>query len=254
MCDGMLISNTSALFKDYISPTAPEILWHSFKAYDLVVTASALVVNLLTLMVIVSTSLLTLEIHSMRHESIPYQTTSRFVLDIAMHVENWTYVWPQCLEESSTIDTPAENIDIFVSNGDCTAFPLLNTTTATPVQMVLSPSLTLHPARLEYRPIRTFTPPSALVGRDNQDRQALSRTSKVATRLCHKRPSTFSSQASGFASQSQHPQKVRSSSITRLCDSENCHRSPLMRNTINSLSMTRLLRLFAMHSPISSNQ
>lgn len=83
MCDGMLTSDTSALFKDYISPTAPEILWHSFRAHDLVVTASALVVNLLTLLTIVSTSLLTLELRSMRHESIPYQTTSRFILDDA---------------------------------------------------------------------------------------------------------------------------------------------------------------------------
>jgi len=73
MCDGMLTSNTSALFKDYISPTNPEILWQSFRARDLVVTASTLVVNLLTLLIIVSTGLLTLELRSMRHGSIPYR-------------------------------------------------------------------------------------------------------------------------------------------------------------------------------------
>jgi len=64
-------------------------------------------------------------VDELREASVDIVVFDLGCVDAAMHVENWTYVWPQCLEDPSIIDTPTENIDISVSNGDCTVFPLL---------------------------------------------------------------------------------------------------------------------------------
>lgn len=71
------------LFLDYITPTMPEILWYSLKNRDFAVAASTSISNFITVLIIVSTSLLNLEIRPIRHENVPYRTTSRFTFDVA---------------------------------------------------------------------------------------------------------------------------------------------------------------------------
>jgi hypothetical protein len=77
---GYLQENTN-LFKDYLSPPMPNILWRSLKERDLVVTASGMVANLITLVIVVSTGLLTLKVQPIRHKNIPYSLTSHFTED-----------------------------------------------------------------------------------------------------------------------------------------------------------------------------
>ncbi|KAJ9658357.1 hypothetical protein H2198_003787 [Neophaeococcomyces mojaviensis] len=68
-----------SIFLDYISPMVPEILWQSLKNGDFLVTASTLIVNLGTLLIIISTGLLSLMARPMTLTDVPYQVTSRFV-------------------------------------------------------------------------------------------------------------------------------------------------------------------------------
>lgn len=83
MSQGMMTSNIGALLKDYVAPTSPEILWHSLKNHDFAVAASTAITILITLLIVVSTGLLTLEVHPMRHEQVSYRTRSSFMSDEA---------------------------------------------------------------------------------------------------------------------------------------------------------------------------
>lgn len=71
------------LFLDYISPTFPEILWQSLRNKDFTVTASGLVVNLITLLMVISTGLLTLQQRPIRQEHILYRPTTRFAMELS---------------------------------------------------------------------------------------------------------------------------------------------------------------------------
>ena len=83
------LNHSSGLFKDYMSPTAPEILWRSIKNRDFAVTASGMVANLITLLIVVSTGLLTLSIQQIGHADTTYRLTSRF-LDTDADNSLWT--------------------------------------------------------------------------------------------------------------------------------------------------------------------
>jgi len=69
------------MFLDYVSPTAPEILWYSLRNGDFVVTAGTLVANLVTALIVVSTSLMSLVPRPITLTNIPYQTTQSFIND-----------------------------------------------------------------------------------------------------------------------------------------------------------------------------
>lgn len=73
------VSASKSLFLDYISPTMPEILWNSLINRDFGVTASTLVANSVTILVVVSTSLLSLVPRPATLTDVPYQTTLKFI-------------------------------------------------------------------------------------------------------------------------------------------------------------------------------
>lgn len=77
--DQLPVPASRSIFLDYISPTVPEILWNSLMNGDFAVTASTLVVMLVTILIVVSTSLLSLVPRPVTLTGIPYQTTLRFV-------------------------------------------------------------------------------------------------------------------------------------------------------------------------------
>ena len=72
------IAASQSIFLDYLSPTMPEILWQSFKNRHFAVTSSTLVVNLITVMMIVSTSLFSLEPRPLTINDVAYRTTAAF--------------------------------------------------------------------------------------------------------------------------------------------------------------------------------
>jgi len=79
---GRITPGHHGLFKNYLSPTTPEILWQSIKNRDVNVTVSSLVLNLITLLIIMSTSLFVLETRpTYRGEQI-YQVDLRLLTDI----------------------------------------------------------------------------------------------------------------------------------------------------------------------------
>lgn len=65
-------------FKDYISPTGPEIWWCSIRNKDIAVAASITIVNLVTLVIVISTALFALEPNLICYDQIPYSLTSRW--------------------------------------------------------------------------------------------------------------------------------------------------------------------------------
>lgn len=79
------ISAKRSIFQNYLSPTIPEIFWHSIRNRDFIVTATVLIANLLTLSTIISTGLLSLS-------EVPftlttqYRTTSKFTNDISQQL------------------------------------------------------------------------------------------------------------------------------------------------------------------------
>ncbi|KAL2060513.1 hypothetical protein VTL71DRAFT_9544 [Oculimacula yallundae] len=74
-----LSSRDKALFLDYISPTVPEILWHSARRRNFTVLASNLVSVLTTILIVVSTSLLTPAGKSIRIQGTQYRAMTGFL-------------------------------------------------------------------------------------------------------------------------------------------------------------------------------
>ncbi|KAJ9657711.1 hypothetical protein H2198_004126 [Neophaeococcomyces mojaviensis] len=79
---GKITASDHSLFKDYLSPTVPEILYQSVTNHDFNVTASGLISNLITLLIVVSTSLFVLDSKPIDQGQQHYEVTSRFLTDI----------------------------------------------------------------------------------------------------------------------------------------------------------------------------
>lgn len=98
MHENSSVPASRSVFLDYITPTMPEILWHSLANRHFAVTASTLVANLVTILIVVSTSLLSLVPRPATLTDVPYQTTLKFI-------DNGTAIL------SSTSTLPANIID-----------------------------------------------------------------------------------------------------------------------------------------------
>lgn len=86
--------DNESIFKDYLSPTIPEIFYHSIKNHDFIATASVLVTNLVVLAIVISTGLLNLAPRRVRHEGVNYRTTTRLIEDVATSDLNWASELP----------------------------------------------------------------------------------------------------------------------------------------------------------------